>query len=112
MGEREPDEGRETAEGQAGTEAQGTAEGQGAAAAGASGGLRPRTATAWRRRFERFTERAKRVLVLAQEEAPRFNHNYIGTEHLLLGLLRVEEGNRRGGAEGDEGGGGRDAGGG
>ena len=44
------------------------------------------------RRFERFTERAKQVLVLAQEEALSFNHNYIGTEHLLLGLLRVEEG--------------------
>jgi ATP-dependent Clp protease ATP-binding subunit ClpA len=44
------------------------------------------------RRFERFTERAKRVLVLAQEEAQRFRHTYIGTEHLLLGLVRVEEG--------------------
>jgi ATP-dependent Clp protease ATP-binding subunit ClpA len=42
--------------------------------------------------FERFTERAKRVLTLAQEEAERSHHSYIGTEHLLLGLLRVEEG--------------------
>ncbi|HJQ29336.1 MAG TPA: Clp protease N-terminal domain-containing protein, partial [Rubrobacter sp.] len=37
--------------------------------------------------FERFTERARRVMVLAQEEAGRFNHNYIGTEHILLGLI-------------------------
>jgi ATP-dependent Clp protease ATP-binding subunit ClpA len=37
--------------------------------------------------FERFTDRARRVVVLAQEEARRLNHNYIGTEHLLLGLL-------------------------
>ncbi len=42
--------------------------------------------------FERFTERARRVVVLAQDEARRFNHNYIGTEHLLLGSLREEEG--------------------
>ena len=42
--------------------------------------------------FERFTERARKVIVLAQEEARYFNHNYIGTEHLLLGLLREEEG--------------------
>jgi len=42
--------------------------------------------------FERFTARARKVLVLAQEEARYFNHNYIGTEHLLLGLLREEEG--------------------
>ena len=39
-------------------------------------------------RFDKFTERARRVLTLAQEEAQRFNHNYIGTEHLLLGLVR------------------------
>jgi ATP-dependent Clp protease ATP-binding subunit ClpA len=39
-------------------------------------------------RFERFTERARRVLALAQEEARGFNHNYIGTEHLLLGIAR------------------------
>ena len=38
--------------------------------------------------FERFTERARRVVVLAQEEATELNHSYIGTEHLLLGLLR------------------------
>ena len=38
--------------------------------------------------FERFTERARRVVVFAQEEARELNHNYIGTEHLLLGLMR------------------------
>jgi ATP-dependent Clp protease ATP-binding subunit ClpC len=38
--------------------------------------------------FERFTEDAKKVLTLAQEEAERAHHSYIGTEHLLLGLLR------------------------
>jgi hypothetical protein len=43
-------------------------------------------------RFDRFTERAKKVLVLAQQEAQRFNHNYIGTEHLLLGLTREGQG--------------------
>ena len=43
------------------------------------------------RRFDKFTERAKRVLVLAQEEGRRLNHNYIGTEHLLLGLLSEGE---------------------
>ena len=42
--------------------------------------------------FERFTERAREVVVLAQEEARLLKHNYIGTEHLLLGLLREEEG--------------------
>ena len=42
--------------------------------------------------FDRFTDRAKRVLALAQDEAIRFNHNYIGTEHLLIGLIREEEG--------------------
>jgi hypothetical protein len=42
--------------------------------------------------FERFTERAKRVVVLAQEEARMLNHNYIGTEHILLGLIREGEG--------------------
>ena len=45
-----------------------------------------------RDRFEKFTERARRVLSLAQEEAQRFQHNYIGTEHLLLGLVREREG--------------------
>jgi ATP-dependent Clp protease ATP-binding subunit ClpC len=42
--------------------------------------------------FERFTERAKQVVVLAQDEARALRHNYIGTEHILLGLLREEEG--------------------
>ena len=42
--------------------------------------------------FERFTERARQVVVLAQEEARTLKHNYIGTEHILLGLLREEEG--------------------
>ena len=42
--------------------------------------------------FERFTERARQVVVLAQEEARALKHNYIGTEHLLLGLLREQEG--------------------
>jgi Clp amino terminal domain, pathogenicity island component len=45
-----------------------------------------------RDRFDRFTDRAHKVLTYAQEEARRFNHNYIGTEHLLLGLLREAEG--------------------
>ena len=42
--------------------------------------------------FERFTERARQVVVLAQDEARGLRHNYIGTEHLLLGLLREDEG--------------------
>jgi ATP-dependent Clp protease ATP-binding subunit ClpA len=42
--------------------------------------------------FERFTDRARRVVVLAQEEARLLNHNYIGTEHILLGLIREGEG--------------------
>ena len=42
--------------------------------------------------FERFTDRARRVVVLAQEEARMLNHNYIGTEHILLGLVREGEG--------------------
>ncbi len=42
--------------------------------------------------FERFTERARYVVVLAQDEARTLKHNYIGTEHILLGLLREEEG--------------------
>jgi ATP-dependent Clp protease ATP-binding subunit ClpC len=42
--------------------------------------------------FERFTDRARRVVVLAQEEARMLNHNYIGTEHILLGLIREREG--------------------
>jgi ATP-dependent Clp protease ATP-binding subunit ClpA len=60
-----------------------------------SGGKR--TAYAWRGGraiypFERFTERSKVVLRLAQEEAERSHHSYIGTEHLLLGLLRETDG--------------------
>ncbi|MGH3150417.1 MAG: Clp protease N-terminal domain-containing protein, partial [Streptosporangiaceae bacterium] len=42
--------------------------------------------------FERFTNRARHVVVLAQEEARRLRHNYIGTEHLLLGLLSESDG--------------------
>jgi len=43
-------------------------------------------------KFEKFSERARKVLTLAQEEAQRFNHNYIGTEHILLGLVREGDG--------------------
>ena len=43
-------------------------------------------------RFEKFSEKARRVLSLAQEEAQRFNHTYIGTEHILLGLVRETDG--------------------
>lgn len=43
-------------------------------------------------RFDKFSQRARTVLALAQEEAQRFQHNYIGTEHLLLGLVREGEG--------------------
>ena len=43
-------------------------------------------------RFEKFSEKARRVLSLAQEEAQRFNHTYIGTEHVLLGLVRESDG--------------------
>ncbi len=46
--------------------------------------------------LERFTDRARRVVVLAQEEARMLNHDYIGTEHVLLGLIREGE---RAGAE-------------
>ena len=42
--------------------------------------------------FNRFTERARKVIILAKEEARRFNHDYIGTEHILLGLIREGEG--------------------
>jgi ATP-dependent Clp protease ATP-binding subunit ClpA len=45
-----------------------------------------------RDRFDKFTERARQVLHLAQEEAQRFQHNYIGTEHILLGLTRLDSG--------------------
>lgn len=48
--------------------------------------------SASRGRFDKFTERARRVLSLAQEESQRFQHNYIGTEHLLLGLVREGDG--------------------
>ncbi len=44
------------------------------------------------RSFDKFTERARKVLNLARDEAHRFNHNYIGTEHILLGLVREGEG--------------------
>src|SRR3974377_959596 len=44
--------------------------------------------------FERFTDRARRVVVLAQEEARMLNHNYIGTEHILLGLIHEGGGGR------------------
>ncbi len=43
-------------------------------------------------RFEKFSERARKVLILAQDEAQRLNHNYIGTEHILLGLVKEGEG--------------------
>ena len=43
-------------------------------------------------KMQRFTQRARRVLSLAQEEAERLQHSYIGTEHLLLGLMREEGG--------------------
>jgi len=60
------------------------------------GRARPRTGSRGkensRDRFSRFTERARRVIHFAQEEAQRFQHNYIGTEHLLLGLIREDEG--------------------
>ena len=42
--------------------------------------------------FERFTDRARRVIVLAQDEAKLLNHNFIGTEHILLGLIHEGEG--------------------
>ncbi len=42
--------------------------------------------------FNRFTERARKVILLAKEEAKRFNHDYIGTEHILLGLIKEGEG--------------------
>ena len=42
--------------------------------------------------FNRFTERARKVIILAKEEARRFNHDYLGTEHILLGLIREGEG--------------------
>jgi Clp amino terminal domain, pathogenicity island component len=62
---------------------------------GRGDGRRPES-VAWRggeeKLFERFTDRARRVVVLAQEEARLLNHNYVGTEHLLLGLIHEAEG--------------------
>ena len=55
-------------------------------------GIRSPWGTMDTRVFERFTERARQVVVLAQDEARALKHNYIGTEHILLGLLREEEG--------------------
>src|SRR5882757_1480053 len=55
----------------------------------------PRLAVAHRRRrlmFERFTDRARKVMALANQEAQRFNHEYIGTEHILLGLVKEGSG--------------------
>ena len=45
-----------------------------------------------RERFDKFTDRARQVLTYAQDEAQRFDHNYIGTEHILLGLIREGDG--------------------
>ena len=45
--------------------------------------------------FERFTDRARKVMALANQEAQRFNHEYIGTEHILLGLVKEGSGCRR-----------------
>ncbi len=42
--------------------------------------------------FDKFTDRARKVMVLAREEAKRFNHEYIGTEHILLGLVKEGSG--------------------
>jgi hypothetical protein len=56
-----------------------------------SGG-RDTTSTGGMDRFNKFTDRARKVLTYAQEESQRFNHNYIGTEHLLLGLIREGDG--------------------
>ena len=44
--------------------------------------------------YERFTDRARKVMQLANQEAQRFNHEYIGTEHLLLGLVKEGSGGR------------------
>jgi hypothetical protein len=55
--------------------------------------LRPRSATMPSRTWEHFSDRAERVIAHAQEEAGRLGHNYLGTEHLLLGVLR-ERGSR------------------
>jgi len=42
--------------------------------------------------FDRFTNRARQVIIIARKEADRFNHNYIGTEHILLGLIKLGQG--------------------
>src|ERR1700683_3959662 len=55
-------------------------------------GQAPLSSVRRRTMFERFTDRARRVVVLAQEEARMLNHNYIGTEHILLGLIHEGEG--------------------
>src|SRR6185369_4361439 len=58
----------------------------------AAGIARETVRRAARSMFERFTDRSRRVIVLAQEEARMLDHNYIGTEHILLGLLREGDG--------------------
>jgi len=57
-----------------------------------SGAAETKARKAARSMFERFTDQARRIVVLAQEEARMLNHNYIGTEHILLGLIREGEG--------------------
>jgi len=59
---------------------------------GSEQGAQPGRGSGQGHRFDKFTDRARKVLTLAQEESTRFNHNYIGTEHLLLGLVREGEG--------------------
>src|ERR1700689_2766258 len=59
---------------------------------GAASSAPPRPPCEGDEMFERFTDRARRVVVLAQEEARMLNHNYIGTEHILLGLIHEGEG--------------------
>src|SRR4030067_1075145 len=54
--------------------------------------LRPSGEEDGRAMFERFTERARRVIILAQEEAKRLNHSAVGTEHILFGIIREGEG--------------------
>src|SRR5579875_1940913 len=61
-------------------------------ARGVFGARRPAALVSVVAMFERFTERSRRVVALSQEEARTLKHNYIGTEHILLGLLREEEG--------------------
>src|SRR6516162_5167034 len=64
----------------------------GPAAAGATDGPQRHRAGRGGEVFQRFTDRARRVVVLAQEEARMLGHNYIGTEHILLGLIHEGEG--------------------